>query len=109
GGERDHSKRPKMGSVATKFADVVYVTSDNPRHEDAQEIIDQILSGVGESGTVQVEVDRRRAIGAAFSNAKPGDIVVIAGKGHEATQTIGDEELKFSDADVSRELLRFAS
>ena len=109
GGERDHSKRPKMGSVATKFADVVYVTSDNPRREDAQEIIDQILSGVGESRTVQVEVDRRRAIAAAFSDAKPGDIVVIAGKGHEATQTIGDEELKFSDADVSRELLRFAS
>ena len=108
GGERDHSKRSKMGAVATNFADVVYVTSDNPRNEDARSIIDQILAGVGEARDLQVEVDRRRAIATAFSHAKPGDIVVIAGKGHETTQTIGDKDEKFSDADVSRELLRAA-
>ena len=109
GGDRDHTKRPKMGAVATKFADVVYITSDNPRHENAQTIADEIKSGTSEIGKVIVDLDRRSAIAASFANAKSGDIVVIAGKGHESTQTIGTTEISFSDAEVSRELLKAAS
>jgi UDP-N-acetylmuramoyl-L-alanyl-D-glutamate--2,6-diaminopimelate ligase len=109
GGDRDHTKRPKMGAVATKFADVVYITSDNPRHENAQTIADEIKSGTSEIGKVIVDLDRRSAIAASFANAKSGDIVVIAGKGHESTQTIGATEISFSDAEVSRELLKAAS
>jgi UDP-N-acetylmuramoyl-L-alanyl-D-glutamate--2,6-diaminopimelate ligase len=98
-----------MGAVATKFADVVYITSDNPRHENAQTIADEIKSGTSEIGKVIVDLDRRSAIAASFANAKSGDIVVIAGKGHESTQTIGATEISFSDAEVSRELLKAAS
>ena len=110
GGGRDQLKRPKMGSVALKFADLVYITSDNPRHVDAQTIADEILQGaskdLNDSKKVMIDLDRRHAIAAAFASAKPGDIVIIAGKGHEATQTIGAYELPFSDAEVSRELLK---
>jgi UDP-N-acetylmuramoyl-L-alanyl-D-glutamate--2,6-diaminopimelate ligase len=113
GGGRDQSKRPKMGDVATKFADVVYITSDNPRYEDAQTIVKEVLQGVsngsGVSSKVITELDRRLAITAAFAVAKPGDIVIIAGKGHETTQTIGANETPFSDVQVSRELLKAAS
>lgn len=109
GGDRDHSKRSKMGSVASKFADVVYLTSDNPRHENPQTIIDDILKGADPSREIIVDSDRRRAIASALKNAKAGDIVVIAGKGHETTQTIGAVELSFSDTEVSRELLQAAS
>ena len=113
GGGRDQLKRPKMGDVATKFADVVYITSDNPRYEDAQTIVKEVLQGVsnvsGVSSKVITELDRRLAITAAFAAAKPGDIVIIAGKGHETTQTIGANETPFSDVQVSRELLKAAS
>ena len=109
GGDRDHSKRPKMGAVAKTFADVVYVTSDNPRHEDAQTIVDEILEGVTRSPQIVVNLDRRQAIADAFAVAQSGDVVVIAGKGHETTQTIGSKELPFNDVDVSRELLQAAS
>ena len=113
GGGRDQSKRPKMGDVATKFADVVYITSDNPRYEDAQTIVKEVLQGVsnvsGVSSKVITELDRRLAITAAFAAAEPGDIVIIAGKGHETTQTIGANETPFSDVQVSRELLKAAS
>lgn len=109
GGNRDHSKRSKMGEMATKFADTVIVTSDNPRTEDPQKIADEILQGVDSKGDVLVNLDRRSAIARAFSLAKSGDIVVIAGKGHETTQSIGDKEIDFSDAQVSRELLGVAS
>ena len=109
GGGRDQMKRPKMGAIATKFADVVYITSDNPRHEDAQTIANEILQGVSNgSNRVIIDLDRRRAIAAAFDSANAGDIVVVAGKGHETTQTIGAYELPFSDAEVSRELLKAA-
>jgi UDP-N-acetylmuramoyl-L-alanyl-D-glutamate--2,6-diaminopimelate ligase len=110
GGGRDQSKRPRMGDVATKFADLIFITSDNPRNEDARAIANEVLQGVanvsGVSSKVTVELDRRLAIAAAFKSAKPGDIVIIAGKGHEATQTIGTAELPFSDVHVSGELLR---
>ena len=113
GGGRDHLKRPKMGAVAVRFADLVYITSDNPRHEDALTIANEILQGASKdltaSSKVTVDLDRRHAIAAAFASAQPGDIVIIAGKGHEATQTIGANELPFSDVEISRELLRVAS
>lgn len=110
GGDRDQLKRPKMGLIAVKFADLVFITSDNPRHEDARTIANEILQGASNgSNKVTVDLDRRHAIAAAFASAKPGDIVIIAGKGHEETQTIGDSELPFSDVEVSRELLKVAS
>ena len=113
GGGRDQLKRPKMGDIASQFADLVYVTSDNPRHEDARTIAHEVLQGVSSVSSVMsrvtIELDRRLAIGAAFGSAKPGDIVIIAGKGHEATQTIGADETQFSDVQVSRELLKAVS
>jgi len=113
GGGRDQLKRPKMGDIAAKFADLVYITSDNPRHEDARTIAEEVLQGVSNvssvSTKVTIELDRRLAMSAAFESAKPGDIVIIAGKGHEATQTIGADEMPFSDVEVSRELLKVAS
>ena len=113
GGDRDHSKRPKMGAVAAKLADVIYITSDNPRHEDAQTIANEIMDGAmnsaNASGKVMVDLNRRNAIASAFARAKAGDIVVIAGKGHESTQTIGADDFDFNDALVSRELLMATS
>lgn len=113
GGGRDQLKRPKMGDIASQFADLVYITSDNPRHEDARTIAQEVLQGVSSVSSVMsrvtIELDRRLAIGAAFGSAKPGDIVIIAGKGHEATQTVGADETPFSDVQVSRELLKAAS
>ena len=113
GGGRDQLKRPKMGDIASQFADLAYITSDNPRHEDARTIAQEVLQGVSSVSSVlsrvTIELDRRLAIGAAFGSAKPGDIVIIAGKGHEATQTIGADETPFSDVQVSRELLKAVS
>jgi UDP-N-acetylmuramoyl-L-alanyl-D-glutamate--2,6-diaminopimelate ligase len=112
GGDRDRDKRPEMGHTAALFADVVVVTSDNPRSEVPATITSQITSGIRseQSGRLlAVEHDRRSAIGIAFSVAKAGDVVVIAGKGHETTQTIGESVIQFNDAQVARELLRVAS
>jgi UDP-N-acetylmuramoyl-L-alanyl-D-glutamate--2,6-diaminopimelate ligase len=95
GGDRDPSKRPLMGAVAKRFADRVLVTSDNPRGEDPREIIRQI-------GLAESEVDRARAIERAIDEASPADVVLIAGKGHEAYQEIAGRRLPFSDADVAR-------
>jgi UDP-N-acetylmuramoyl-L-alanyl-D-glutamate--2,6-diaminopimelate ligase len=106
GGDRDHEKRPEMGRVADRAADVVVVTSDNPRSEDPQTIIDSILSGMGETGDrVMVEPDRRRAIAVALGAARPGDLVLLAGKGHETVQVIGRQELPFDDRAVALEEL----
>jgi UDP-N-acetylmuramoyl-L-alanyl-D-glutamate--2,6-diaminopimelate ligase len=105
GGDRDTSKRPQMGAVATALADRVIVTSDNPRSEDPDSIVDQILAGAG-SGAER-EVDRRRAIELAVSTAEPGDVVVIAGKGHEQGQEFeGGRKEPFDDVTVVREALR---
>jgi UDP-N-acetylmuramoyl-L-alanyl-D-glutamate--2,6-diaminopimelate ligase len=106
GGDRDPGKRPAMGRVASQLADVVVVTSDNPRTEDPLAIIDQVLSGA--SGTPTVEPDRRRAIEAALRSAGAGDVVVIAGKGHEEGQDFGSHVEPFDDRAVARELLRRA-
>lgn len=106
GGGRDPSKRGPMGLAASSVADVVVVTSDNPRNEDPDAIIASILEGATGGAEVIVEPDRRAAIALAFGRATAGDVVVIAGKGHETGQTIGDRVLPFDDREVSRELLR---
>ena len=105
GGDRDRAKRPVMGDIATRLSDVTIVTSDNPRHEDPTAIIDDIVAGcVG--GTYERIIDRGDAIARALRVAGESDVVVIAGKGHETTQTIGDEVLAFDDRTVARELLK---
>lgn len=103
GGDRDTGKRPAMGA-ASRRADLVFVTSDNPRSEAPMDIITAILPGLGDHPSV-VEPDRRAAIARALAAAVPGDVVLIAGKGHETTQTIGDHVLPFDDRAVCRELL----
>jgi UDP-N-acetylmuramoyl-L-alanyl-D-glutamate--2,6-diaminopimelate ligase len=107
GGDRDKTKRPKMGRVAARGSDVVVVTSDNPRSEDPMTIIDEILDGVKETGVeCVVEVDRRAAIGVAIRAARPGDLVLLAGKGHEKTQTFADGVVAFDDVVEAERVLR---
>jgi UDP-N-acetylmuramoyl-L-alanyl-D-glutamate--2,6-diaminopimelate ligase len=110
GGDRDRDKRPMMGAAAAEIADTVVVTSDNPRSEAQQAIIDATVRGIpdGYRGNVVTEPDRRAAIAAAFSMARPGDVVVIAGKGHETTQTFATHVEAFDDRAVARELLEAA-
>ena len=95
GGDRDIGKRAEMGRVAEQLAEQIVVTSDNPRSEPAQQIIDQIILGINR--TVTVQADRREAIRHAISTAAPEDIILIAGKGHEAYQIVGSDRLPFSD------------
>lgn len=103
GGDRDKGKRPLMGEVATRLADRVVLTSDNPRSEDAQTIIDEIRAGI--IGAVTIESDRATAIALAIKQAQSGDIVLLAGKGHEEYQLVGTEIRPFSDITVARALL----
>jgi UDP-N-acetylmuramoyl-L-alanyl-D-glutamate--2,6-diaminopimelate ligase len=106
GGDRDRTKRPRMGRAAAEASEIVIVTSDNPRSEDPRAIIDEILPGTtGLTATVEVEPDRAKAIALVMTKARAGDIVVIAGKGHEKTQTIGNQVLPFDDVAVAREAL----
>jgi UDP-N-acetylmuramoyl-L-alanyl-D-glutamate--2,6-diaminopimelate ligase len=107
GGDRDPDKRPLMGAAAAQRADVVIVTSDNPRGEDPEAIIDAVVAGAGATPRAEVhrQADRRNAIGAALARAGPGDLVVIAGKGHETTQTAAGQVRPFDDRAVARELL----
>lgn len=100
GGDRDQGKRPQMGEIVQRYADHVVVTSDNPRHEQASDIIDEILGGVDRP--TLVEEDRAIAIEFAITHAKAGDCVLIAGKGHEAYQQIGDKRIPFSDIKQAR-------
>ena len=104
GGDRDRQKRPLMGKVARELADVVIVTSDNPRNEDPLAIIQDVLQGTGTD--VEIDPDRRSAISRAVELAEPGDVVVIAGKGHEQGQEIGGERLPFDDRVVASGALR---
>jgi UDP-N-acetylmuramoyl-L-alanyl-D-glutamate--2,6-diaminopimelate ligase len=110
GGDRDRGKRPIMGGLAARLADHTWVTSDNPRSERPQAIVDQIVAGIRETGTGDAryvsEPDRAAAIRAALDWAHPGDTVVIAGKGHETYQIIGADVLPFDDRAVARQLLR---
>ena len=104
GGDRDREKRPLMGRVASELAEVAVVTSDNPRSEDPAAIIAEVVAGA--AGEVVVEPDRRRAIELAVEAAEPGDVVLVAGKGHEQGQEIGGVVLPFDDREVAREALR---
>jgi UDP-N-acetylmuramoyl-L-alanyl-D-glutamate--2,6-diaminopimelate ligase len=111
GGDRDRDKRPQMGSTAAQLADLVVITSDNPRSEDPAAIIGATLAGVPADyrTNVVIEPDRKNAIAVALQMARRGDVVLIAGKGHEATQTIGDRIVPFDDRVVSRQLLETMS
>jgi UDP-N-acetylmuramoyl-L-alanyl-D-glutamate--2,6-diaminopimelate ligase len=104
GGDRDRGKRPQMGRIASELADAAIVTSDNPRSEKPDAIIGEIVAGA--VGEVDVEPDRREAIARAIELAEEGDVVVIAGKGHEQGQQFADRTLPFDDRDVAREALR---
>ena len=110
GGDRDNTKRPIMGRIAAKFGDHIFVTSDNPRTEDPNKIVEQVAAGVKEAlrpGTdYTVIVDRRTAIHAAIKEAKAGDVVIIAGKGHEDYQILKDKTIHFDDREVAREALK---
>ncbi len=118
GGDRDRGKRPMMGEIAARLSDLPILTSDNPRSEDPLKIIAEVEAGIEQRGLRRlgesevgsqpgclVEPDRRAAIAAALRVAKPGDIIVIAGKGHEDYQLVGDRKLKFDDRAVVKEIL----
>lgn len=104
GGDRDRGKRPEMAKASAELADLTVVTSDNPRTEDPDAIIEEILPGLGDAAHL-VEADRREAIRLALVEAKAGDLVVVAGKGHEDYQVIGRETVHFDDREVVREIL----
>lgn len=107
GGDRDKGKRPIMGRLAVEKADKVYITTDNPRSEAPESIVKQILSGISTANMEHVEIiyDRAEAIEKAISNAKPGDTVVIAGKGHETYQKFGDHTTHFDDVEQAKKAL----
>src|SRR5207244_9930225 len=102
GGDRDRAKRALMGRVVSELADVALVTSDNPRSEDPAAIAAEVVDGLD----LDVELDRRRAIERALDSAQAGDVVVIAGKGHEQGQEAGGRKVPFDDREVAREALR---
>lgn len=107
GGDRDRTKRPQMGRIAAELSDVAVVTSDNPRSESPQAIVDDIVAGIiAPRAEVLVEVDRRQAIGLALSRATAGDVVLIAGKGHETYQLVKGETLHFDDREEAADWLR---
>jgi UDP-N-acetylmuramoyl-L-alanyl-D-glutamate--2,6-diaminopimelate ligase len=101
GGDRDRTKRPRMARTAENFADALYVTSDNPRTEDPQSILDEIVGGLSAAGRAKavVEIDRRAAIQQAIADAEEGDVVLIAGKGHENYQLLGKQKHHFDDVE----------
>jgi len=105
GGDRDKAKRPLMGRVAASLAKRVYITSDNPRHEDPDAIVDDILAGIEDKTNVTVELNRKKAIEMALDDQGGDEVVVILGKGDETFQIIYDEKLPFDDREVVRELL----
>ena len=106
GGDRDRTKRPKMGAIAVQLSDLVIVTSDNPRTEEPGKIIEDILSGISQKEKAIVEPDRRKAIAKGLSSAESGDVILVAGKGHEDYQIIGKEKKHFNDKE---EVLKFTS
>jgi UDP-N-acetylmuramoyl-L-alanyl-D-glutamate--2,6-diaminopimelate ligase len=105
GGDRDTGKRPEMAREAEQGADLVFVTDDNPRSEDAADITDQIVAGFQAPEKAMVIHDRAEAIQQAIAAAEPGDIVLIAGKGHEAWQEVAGQRIPFSDAGQVRHAL----
>src|SRR5205807_945501 len=107
GGDRDRTKRPIMGAIASRLADRVFITSDNPRSEEPAAILADITAGVPPEARskTQIDPDRRAAIYAAVSEAEPGDLIVIAGKGHETYQIFATETVHFDDREVAREAI----
>ena len=105
GGDRDRGKRPKMGSIASHFADWTIVTSDNPRNEDPTQIIKDIMSGISKDNRTTVEVDRSKAIRLAIASAESSDLILIAGKGHENYQIVGDLKKFFDDRICAQEAI----
>jgi UDP-N-acetylmuramoyl-L-alanyl-D-glutamate--2,6-diaminopimelate ligase len=106
GGDRDATKRPLMGGIAARLADAVVVTSDNPRSEDPQAIVDQVAAGATGGAPVQVIVDRRAAIAQVLAGADARDVVLVAGKGHEDYQEVRGVKHPFSDVDEAGTALR---
>jgi len=105
GGDRDRAKRPVMGEIAARAADFAIVTSDNPRSEDPAAILDDIVRGIPRGRPVERVLDRRAAIYDAVSAADPGDVVLVAGKGHEPGQIVGDRIEPFDDRAVARQAI----
>ena len=105
GGDRDRTKRPLMGKAVADASDVAVVTSDNPRTEDPEAIIDDIMPGLADAAEVHRESDRRKALALALELARPGDALLVAGKGHEPYQIIGTVKHPFSDQGILKELL----
>jgi len=107
GGDRDRGKRPQMGEISARLADHTIVTSDNPRSEDPDAIVQEILAGFGDRVGTEAIVDRHAAIARAIALARDGDVVVVAGKGHEQGQEFENgRKLPFDDVTVAREALR---
>ena len=109
GGDRDSGKRPLMGEIASRFSDVVVVTTDNSRSKRPEDILEQIKAGIGKApkkAEVFVLEDRKEAIGQAIEMAEPHDVVLIFGKGHEDYQIVGKEKIPFQDQEVARHWLK---
>lgn len=108
GGDRDRGKRPLMGAIAARYADALWLTDDNPRTEAPAAIVADIVAGIAPETAYVIEHDRRLAISQAIAAALPGDVVLIAGKGHETTQTLGDQVRPFDDRVIARQVLEAA-
>jgi UDP-N-acetylmuramoyl-L-alanyl-D-glutamate--2,6-diaminopimelate ligase len=109
GGDRDKGKRSLMGEVASLYADRIFLTEDNPRNEDPGEIINQIMQGIPDKNKVEIIIDRKEGIRRAMETAKSGDTLILAGKGHEEYQIIGNRKIHFSDKETALELLSVKS
>ena len=105
GGDRDQGKRPLMGKAASHYADRIYLTEDNPRSEDPKKIVAQIMEGIEDKNKVEVIIDRKEGIKKALQDARPGDTLILAGKGHEDYQIVGDKKIHFSDKETALEFL----
>ena len=106
GGDRDRGKRPIMGAIAQELADLVVVTSDNPRTEDPKSIIADILAGMEQGGGIHVEPDRSAAIGWALEQGRPGDVIVLAGKGHETYQEVDGVKYPMDEREIVAQWFR---